>query len=218
MLNNLTNPQHPLHNPDAGNHPLPNDPMEIEAALRCSQRILKLYPYFMERYGQRGEVFTRSDTGYLVTLLDYRQHYVDQETGWLARVLAARGMPRFLSEIHLDVLAEELLTLVPKQAERYQKLSLAAERLRDERLQYMSQADFDGLSAAFESNSTGTIPNVGSILVSAVCDEAAGLEEVVARLVSWLDDGQRFSPTWRQALADTLKRARAIVERTEGHA
>ncbi len=218
MLNNLTHPQHPLHNPDAGNHPLPNDPMEIDAALRCGRRILNLYPYFVERYGQRGEAFTRSDTGYLVTLLDDEQHCVNQEVGWLARVLAARGIPRFLSEIHLDVLAEELVKLVPEQAERYQKLTLAAETLREERLHYMSQANFDGLSADFEENSTGTIPNVGPILVGAVCDEAAGLNGAVPGLVSWLEDGQWFSLAWRQAVADTLKRARAIVERIEVHA
>jgi hypothetical protein len=217
MLNNLTNPQHPLHNPEAGNHPLPHDSMEIEAALRCGRRILNLYPYFNERYGQRGEAFTRSDTGYLVTLLDHDQHSVDHEVGWLAQVLAARGMPRFLTEVHLDVLAEELVTLVPEQVERYRKLTLAAETLREERLLYLSQANFDGLSAAFEENSSGTIPNVGPILVGAVCDEAAGLKEVVPRLVSWIDDGQRFSATWRQAVADTLKRARAMMEQNKGH-
>jgi len=218
MLNNLTNPQHPLHNPDAGNHPLPHDQMEIEAALRCARRILNLYPYFMERYGHRGEAFTRSDTGYLVTLLNNEQHCVDREVGWLARVLAARGMPRFLTEIHLDALAEELVMLVPEQDKRFKKLSLAAETLREERLRYMSQADFDTLSADFETNSTGTIPNVGPILVGAVCDEAAGLKGVIPGLVSWLDDGQRFSAAWRHALADTLKRARVIAEQSKGHA
>jgi hypothetical protein len=87
MLDNLANPNHPLHNADTGNHPLPANPMKIEAALRCSRLILELCPYFMERYGRRGEAVTRSDSGYLVTLLDCGQRSVDQEVDWLARVL-----------------------------------------------------------------------------------------------------------------------------------
>ncbi|MBV5336535.1 MAG: hypothetical protein J0653_00540, partial [Deltaproteobacteria bacterium] len=71
--------EHPLHNADAGNHPVPDDPREILAALRAGERCYAQHPYFERRYGDRGKAFTRSDGGYLVTLADHPQIYVNSQ-------------------------------------------------------------------------------------------------------------------------------------------
>jgi hypothetical protein len=203
--------QHSLFNADAGSHPLPVDAREIAAVLRASSRCHQVQPYFLERYGERGEAFTRSDGGYLATLADHPQSHVDTQVAWLARVLASRGIPRWLMELHLDLLVEELTAAVPERAFEYFKLHCAAQVLREERLAVISQSDFDALVAEFESASGSGIKGAGALLVAAVCDEYCGLAEAVPSLVVWLGNPTRFSPKWCVAATDTLTRARRLA-------
>ena len=39
--------RHPLFNADAGDHPLPDDPREIDAVLQATQRCYDQHPYFI---------------------------------------------------------------------------------------------------------------------------------------------------------------------------
>jgi hypothetical protein len=87
-------------NPEAGSHPIPSDPRELQAAVRAGERCWQRFPYFSQRYGHRGEKFTSSDSAWLVTLVEYDQARVHQQVAWLGQVLAARGMPRLLLETH----------------------------------------------------------------------------------------------------------------------
>lgn len=98
----------PLFNPDSGSHPLPSDPHEIAAVLQATQRCYDANPYYHARYGVRGRSFAHADGGYLVTLTNSWQSYVHEQVSWLASLLAARGMPSWLLEVHLQVLQEEL--------------------------------------------------------------------------------------------------------------
>ena len=52
-------------NPEAGNHPVPQDTQVLLAVLRASERCLAEFPYFMCRYGQRGRRFADTDGAWL---------------------------------------------------------------------------------------------------------------------------------------------------------
>ncbi len=209
---------HSLFNAEAGSHPLPVDEREIAAVLRASRRCYQAQPYFLERYGERGEAFTRSDGGYLATLADHPQSHVDSQVIWLARILANRGIPRWLMEMHLDLLVTELTAAVPDRAAEYFKLHCAAQVLREERLAAISQSDFDALVAKFDSASGGGLKGAGALLVAAVCDEYCGLAEAVPSLVGWLGSPTRFSPKWCVAATDTLAQARRLAAQSRADA
>ncbi len=212
----MPSPFHPLSNDASGNHPLPSDEREIEAVLRAGRRCYAAHPYFAERYGERGEAFTRSDGGYLATLADHPQSHVESQVTWLAGILASRGMPRWLMEAHLELLCEELSAAIPARAQDYRKLQQAAFLLRDARCRWLSQADFDTLAAAFESSSGGGLRNAGGLVPAAVCDACCGLAEAIPSLTAWLADERRFSSQWCSAVAQTVARAQALVSRKSG--
>jgi hypothetical protein len=200
-----------LENPEAGNHPLPVDEREIEAVLRAGRQCFVLHPYYPERYGLRGEAFTRSDGGYLLTLADHPQSYVTNQVLWLAGVLASRGMPRWLMEVHLDLLCDEASAAVPARVRQYHKLRQAARVLRDARRAKISQRRFDTLADAFAAAAGPGLANVGGLLVAAVCDEACGFDQAVPSLTHWLLQPGRFSAQWCVAVAETLLRARSLA-------
>lgn len=200
----------PLFNPDSGSHPLPSDPLEIEAVLQATQRSYDTNPYYHARYGTRGRAFAHADGGYLVTLTNTWQSYVNEQVSWLASLLAARGMPSWLLEVHLHVLQEELNSRVPSGTARFAKLGRAADRLRKLRCARMAQGDFDAVAADFNLTAGAGIDNVGCLLASAVCDERGGSAQAVASLVTWLSDTERFSQCWCSAAARAIAGARAM--------
>jgi hypothetical protein len=98
------NSSNKLYHSESGYHALPDNPLEIEAALSAGRHSWKAYPYYDIRYSDRGERFTRSDSGYLVTLTQADLEIVEEQVNWLANILANRGMPTWLLEQHLRVL------------------------------------------------------------------------------------------------------------------
>ncbi len=207
----MSDPLHALENPDAGNHPLPSDEREVAAVLRAGRRCYDAHPYLAERYGARGEAFTRSDGGYLATLVNHPKTYVEAQVTWLAGVLASRGMPRWLMEFHLGLLYEELTAAIPARKAAYRKLHQAAAVLRAARQAWIAEADFEALAASFASNAGPGLRNAGGLVVAAVCDECCGLVEAVPSLTVWLADSGRFPPRWCAAVAETLAQARAVA-------
>ncbi|MBV5298688.1 MAG: hypothetical protein JZU64_11320 [Rhodoferax sp.] len=203
--------RHPLYHPDVGQHPLPDDAREIAAVLQATRRCYLAHPYFLARYGQRGMAFANSDGGYLASLTGSGQQQVDEQVFWLAGVLAARGMPRWLMEQHLELLCDELCQAVPDQPRRFGKLQQAAQQLRLARLAWIDQRQFDALAAAFESAAGDGLPNAGGLLVSAVCDDCCELPEALPSLTRWLADSGRFSVSWCAAVASTVAQARALA-------
>ena len=201
--------QHRLFNPEAGDHPLPQDAEEIAAVLQATSRCYEDYPYFFARYGTRGEAFARSDGGYLATLVVYPQSHVNEQVLWLATALASRGMPRILMEAHLDFLNEELVRRVAKHARPYEKLRFTAQLLRNERHRWIPQSEFNDLVEGFELNSGPGLRGCGRLVVAAVCDECCGLTESVSSLVMWLSDPKRFPSLWCESVSETLSLARA---------
>ena len=165
-------------------------------------------PYLGIRYGRRGEAFARTDSGYLTTLVDGRLGYVLEQTQWLARVLSNRGMPRWLMEVHLDILAEELSTAVPQREPSYAMLRRASEALREERHGILGQSDFASLDGDFAQDGGDLVKNFGGLVISAVCDEVCGIEFAVSSLLAWVQNYPQGSPQWRSAVSRLLHAAR----------
>lgn len=183
-------------NPAAGDVPLPNDPREIDAALRAGRVSWRLFPYYRWRYGERGAAFTRSDSAWLVTLCQHSSDHVREQIAWLGSVLSNRGMPQWLLEIHLKILHRQLARAVPESESSYEKLLAASFALRTERRQRISEARFEQLSREFAVRlgvpAHPWMLGVGRLLVAAVTDEKAGMPHAVTRLESWLTEPARF--------------------------
>ncbi len=202
-------------NPEAGSHPIPADPREIEAALRAGEVTWKRFPYYEERYGERGRSFTRSDSAWLVTLCEQEEAVAHEQVAWLGSVLAARGMPRWLLEQHLGVLHDELVRSIPDLASAFGNLRAAAEMLAAERRAHLGDDELHDLTIAFDSRVPSEwserLPETGALLGAAVADERAGVENAVASLTAWLSDPGRFPDSWIAAVATTVREAQALA-------
>jgi hypothetical protein len=106
-------------NPDAGTHPVTSDPRELAAARRATERSIERFPYYTARYGERAMRFGDSDGAWLALVAVENTSHVLDQTAWLASVLASRGMPTLLMDLHLRFLREELSRAVPGDADRY---------------------------------------------------------------------------------------------------
>ncbi len=204
-------------NPEAGNHPIPEDEREIQAALKASDRGWAEFPYYAQRYGDRGKRFSDSDTCWLVTLTALNPENLQKQIDWLCRVLATRGMPSLMLEYTLRFLYEELAKAVPENKASYGKLLRAADILKEARVKLIREKDFRELADAFErvagSEMAHTLKNTGKLLVSAVVDEKSGIAGAVAALQGWLADADRFSAQWVLAVNEMLQKADGAVSR-----
>lgn len=204
-------------NPEAGNHPIPADEREIRAALNASDRSWAEFPYYNRRYGERGKRFSDSDTCWLVTLITLDGAALHQQIGWIARVLATRGMPAIMLEKTLRFLYEELVKSVPDNKPSYQKLLDAAEVLFMERTHRISEKDFEILARAFDaavgSELAQQYKDTGKLLVSSVADEKLGREGAVPAIQEWMTDNNRFSEKWIVAVKDIIRKAKELSDR-----
>jgi heme oxygenase len=201
-------------NPEAGAHPAPEDPGELDAAHRAGARCWREYPYFAWRYGERGWRYTQSDGAWLITLKEHDQPVIDAQVAWLSGVLSSRGMPSLLLQRHLELLYEELVGRMPERGGvGYGKLLAAADHLAEQRRSVVADADLDWICSRFEQavgpDWRGRLPGTGALLVCAVADRARGIEQAVVSLESWLADPQRFPAHWITALHEALHEAEA---------
>jgi hypothetical protein len=202
-------------NPEAGAHPIPSDPREIEAAVRAGALCWQRFPYYEWRYGDRGKKFTSSDSAWLVTLAEQDQTQVTQQVHWLGQVLAARGMPQLTLETHLGLLFQELARAVPEKQESYRKLLSAGEQLAEARRRYigdqLSQALATEFDVAVGPNWSMRLRGTGALLVAAVADEKAGIKNAVESIESWMTDAARFPRIWIDAVRATIRKARELA-------
>lgn len=201
-------------NPLAGLHVVTSDPDEVEASRRAAETSLREYPYYRERFGERARMFGASDGAWLVTLCQGERDYVRRQVLWLGTLLSARGVPRWLLERHLEFLHRELLRLTAD-VDRCRSLLEAALYLRALRREQVGEREFAALAAAFEARVgpewARRFPGMGSILVSAVADEAAGIGRAAERMAEWAEDGDIFPEPWIAAVRHTLAEARSLV-------
>jgi heme oxygenase len=198
-------------NPEAGNHPIPDDEREIQAALKASSLSWSRFPYYEQRYGDRGKRFSDSDTCWLVTLKRLDPESIQKQIEWLGRVLSTRGMPMIMLEHTLKFLHEELIKAVPVQRTAYDRLSNAADMLRKRRIKMMPEKEFEALSCAFDqavgSKLANKYTNTAKLLVSSVIDEKSGITGAVGALQGWLTDSERFPENWIETVNNTIQKA-----------
>ncbi len=199
-------------NLEAGFHEITGDLAEIEVALRVGEASWQAFPYYEARYGERGRRFTRSDSAWLITLCRLEAAQVARHVLWLAKVLAARGMPRIMLEEHLLRLYKELCAEFPTRAERYLPLFAAHTLLREARISCLPDAGLHQVARDFESKLLEHTPlsRVGELLAAAVADEADQLEQAVPSLSDWLTDG-RYDASFARAVRAALSHARLLV-------
>jgi hypothetical protein len=202
-------------NPSAGSYPVTFDPRELEAARRAGNASVAEFPYYLERFGERGRMFGASDGAWLVSLCEFGTEYVRGQVLWLGSVLASRGMPRWLLERHLHVLHAELVRALPEHAERYAVLLDAAAHLGDLRRARIADEDFRELSRRFAARADPAVaerlPGMGAILAAAVADEADGVAGAVQSVEAWAADRSAFPEGWTSAVRATLAEARGRV-------
>lgn len=202
-------------NPEAGNHPIPSDKREIEAALNASNRCWNEYPYYEKRYEKRGKRFSDSDTCWLATLVTLEQIDLQKQVDWLCRVLATRGMPSLMMETTLHYLSLELTAAIPENKALYRKLFKASEKLKENRLKRIEEKFFKKLAEEFEQSVPidlrKAFKNTGFLLVGAVIDEKNGIPGALSGLQKWLVDVDRFPSVWISAVEQSINKTKSIV-------
>ncbi len=202
-------------NPEAGNHPIPKDEREIEAALKASDRGWAEFPYYAKRYSDRGKRFSDSDTCWLVTLTALDQEVVQQQIDWLCRVLATRGMPTIMMEHTLRFLHEQLKETLPEKSAAYEKLLISADAIKKSRERWIKDKEIYSLADEFDQAVGHELANVykntGKLLVSAVVDEKNGTEGAVNNIEVWLTEKDRFPIEWIRAVKKTIGKAKNYI-------
>ena len=199
-------------NPEAGRHPVPDDAREVQAAVRAADLCWQQFPYFEQRYGERGRRFARSDAAWLATLSPYEPEQILQQVRWLGRVLSTRGMPTLLLQVQLELLFEELANAVPERRSSYEKFLDAAYQLQEARRLHLADEQVQTLSAQFDyavgAEWSQKLPHTGTLLSCAVADELEGTAGTVESLRRWMTDTSRFPAAWIAAVEATIDHAR----------
>lgn len=202
-------------NPEAGDQAVPSDVKEIAAAVAAAKRCREEFPYFDERYQERGRSFAKSDAAWLVTLTELPQTQLLSQVEWLGRVLGNRGMPRITLERQLELLYEELAAAVPTKIDQYKGLLEAAASLKAERGKNIPEPEFRRMAGEFHLATDGELQDrfkrTGDLIISAVCDQKAGVTEALSSLLIWLTDTERFSSQWISAVEKTVAQVQNIV-------
>jgi len=202
-------------NPEASSHEVPANEGEVAAAVAAGRLCLEEFAYFNARYGERGRRFASGDTAWLVTLSRLSQSELVRKTAWFGNFLAVQGMPRLTLERQLFYLHQELIKAFPDQQEEYGMLLEAVAWLKSERLKQISADDFDSLIRAFtamtDNELDGRMKGTGPLIVSAVCDERAGVKVEKPRSIeTWLTSADSFDAEWIAAVQEIFAQARAV--------
>lgn len=127
-------------NPEAGSHAIPQDPLEIEVALQAGVRSFDRFPYLKERYGERGERFTASDSCWLVTLIPDETAAIQESIAWLQTLLEKRGVPLLILESHLEEIIRSFESMIPERKESLKNFSTVALAMKGQRFKWKRAA------------------------------------------------------------------------------
>lgn len=196
-------------NPASGGYEITTDADLLRAAVRAAQGSINAMPYYGARYGARGSRFATTDSAWLISLAGLGEDRAVQQVEWLSRVLAARGMPSWLLEIHLDALVAEVRSVADEEA--VGSLPVAALALARARRQHvdddlMSSADTWADARAAELGQPLPVPRAGALMAAAVADVRAGVTRDDSSLMDWLTDPERVPDAVATALREVRRR------------
>ena len=193
-------------NPEAGNHPVPQDREDMVAVLRASDRSLAELPYYMYRFGDRGRRFADTDGSWLTTLPETCPQSMGQQLDWLGGVLSNRGIPKLLLARHMEILAQELAAAKPALLQRSRSLQQEAARLRTRMSLCFSRQELLNLSRVLalrlNRDKDYACWEAINLLAAAASDQAEGISGSMQSLLSWLADPVHFPQPWVQAIKD----------------
>ena len=178
-------------NPASGGYEITTDATLLRAAVRAAQGSIDAMPYYGARYGARGSRFATTDSAWLVSLARLAEDRAVHQVAWLSRVLAARGMPSWLLEIHLDALVSEVRSVADEHA--VGSLAAAAEAVGRARRRHV---DDELLRSAdsWADEALGDalpVPRTGALMAAAIADVRAGVTRDDRALMDWLTDPER---------------------------
>lgn len=184
---------------------MPQDPLELDLAMRAAKVAWERYPYLALRYGERGRRFTDSDSCWLVTLARApNKAAVTKALEWLRTVLASRGIPTVILEFHLLAIADEFAGQTNVQVQFDQFLSdREAERRELFGAEGWSHL-IDAFDQRFRTCAGFDIQSAAELIASAWVDERSGIVRAVPALRDWLTDAGRFSADWIANVGDML--------------
>ena len=196
-------------NSDAGGHEITTDATLLRAAVRAAQGSIDAMPYYGARYGARGSRFATTDSAWLVSLAWLSEAGAIRQVEWLARVLAARGMPSWLLEIHLDALVREVRSVADPDA--VGALPAAADALAAARRRHVDDELMTSADAWADAALGDALPvqRAGALMAAAVSDARLGVTRDDSPLMDWLADPTRVSGSDAAALLEVHRR---IVE------
>jgi heme oxygenase len=199
---------------EAGDHAMPQNPLEIALALRAGRAAWKKYPYLERRFGERGKRFTSSDSCWLVALLRSSEATATKSLEWLRAVLASRGIPSVILEGHLLSILQLLAAEFPDQIEIRTRFDRFLSGLETERRGLGGIEPLSHLIAQFNRRFHGcsglTVDSAASLIASAWIDERYGITGSLTAVQDWFVESERFSDDWIAAVDDlvaTLDRA-----------
>jgi heme oxygenase len=184
----------------AGNHAMPQDPREIDLALRAGNATWRRYPYLEHRFGERGKRFSCSDSCWLVNLSRVPIETVTKSLKWLRTVLATRGIPTITLEHHLHAISHALKIEFSAQIEIHTRFDRFLPGRDMERRRLDGSGRVSRLVSEFDPRFRGCIgPGIDSsaeLIASAWIDDQSGINGALGALRNWLTDTGRFSRDW----------------------
>ncbi len=196
-------------NPEAGNFPIPTDPIEINCAISAGLKCWDEFPFYEKRYGERGRRFTVSDSAWLVTLSELPVDLAISQVYWLAKYLAKIGMPTITMEFQLKYLYEELSEAIPENEPKYKTLLIASNALCESRLKILEQQFFEEGNLVFNSYledsgySDEILDNTGLLICSSIADLRNEFDDSVQAFKCWITDPLIFPNEWIKAVEET---------------
>jgi hypothetical protein len=182
---------------EAGDHAMPQDPLEIVLALRAGRAAWERYPYLDRRFGERGKRFTSS---WLLTLTRMPVETTTRSLEWLRRVLSSRGIPTVILEGHLRAIAQALAVEFPEQLEMRTRFDRFLSNLQSEH-QAIGGSDtvahlVELFDRRFHACAGLTVDSAAELIASAWSDERSGIPGAMASTLNWFVDTERFSSEW----------------------
>lgn len=201
-------------NPEAGNFPIPTNPLEIKAAIIAGMNCWYEFPYYEKRYGERGRRFAVSDCVWLVTLSELDEADAIKQVNWLANFLAIRGMPTYTMEFQMQALYHELSKSIPANEQKYLKLLKTSENIKSQRTIHFNETVFENCNSIFhnyfdelkvsEKICLELKKNIGKLIASSIIDDKNGIPDVKNSLESWLKLKDIFPENWIRAVEKTF--------------
>jgi heme oxygenase len=186
---------------EAGDHAVPQNPIEIDLALRAAKAAWEKFSYLEQRYGARGKRFTNSDSCWLVTLTHAPGQDVATKTlDWLRTVLATRGIPTVVLEVHLRTIQQAIALEFPEQIKMRAQFDLFLSNREAERRMYFGAEGqsplIDAFNRRFQACGGLKVESAADLIASAWMDERSGVTGSLSALHNWITDVGRFSKDW----------------------